>query len=46
MIQQVLYALPPLSNLQVVDVMSGSGQVARQVIQAYPKCHMTVIEKE
>merc|ERR1711874_564000 len=45
MISELIYALPPLGNGKVLDLLSGGGALTIEVKKSYPRCKISALEK-
>ena len=45
MMREMVAALPPLKDSRVLDLLSGAGQAATAVLEAYPRARVTALDK-
>lgn len=44
LLQETIWALPPLSGKRVADIAAGTGRSSLAIVEAYPLAHLTMLE--
>ena len=45
MVDELVFALPPLGEGMVLDLLSGCGTATLEIARAYPKCKISVLDR-